>query len=88
MMRNPMMAMMAIFLATALHAATPPADVGAGRIAWFDITTTSLAKSKDFYGEIQLYAVTEFDEFCEHVGREGNQFPLVPSAEFVGAWRF
>jgi hypothetical protein len=27
-----------------------PPDVGAGRIAWFDITTTDLAKSKAFYG--------------------------------------
>lgn len=24
-------------------------DVGAGRVAWFDITTTDLAKSKEFY---------------------------------------
>jgi predicted enzyme related to lactoylglutathione lyase len=31
---------------------TPPADVGAGRIAWFDITTTDLARSKEFYGQL------------------------------------
>ena len=31
---------------------TPPADVGPGRIAWFDITTTSLPQSKDFYGKL------------------------------------
>lgn len=30
----------------------PPADVGAGRIAWFDITTTDLARSRDFYGKL------------------------------------
>ena len=38
-----------------LHAAakkTPPADVGAGRIAWFDITTTALPRSKEFYGKL------------------------------------
>ena len=38
-----------------LEAAPPkthPVDVGAGRIAWFDITTTSLAKSKEFYGKL------------------------------------
>ncbi len=29
-----------------------PADVGTGRIAWFDITTGDLAKSKDFYGKL------------------------------------
>lgn len=29
-----------------------PADVGPGRIAWFDISTTSLLRSKDFYGKL------------------------------------
>ena len=39
----------------ALHAATPKppkADVGPGRIAWFDITTPNLQQSKDFYGKL------------------------------------
>jgi uncharacterized protein len=27
-------------------------DVGPGRIAWFDITTTNMAKSKEFYGKL------------------------------------
>ena len=31
---------------------TPPADVGSGRIAWFDLTTTNLPRSKDFYGQL------------------------------------
>ena len=36
-----------------LAAAKPlPADVGPGRVAWFDITTTDLAKSKEFYGRL------------------------------------
>lgn len=38
-----------------LHAASqksPPADVGPGRIAWFDITTTDLPRSKEFYGKL------------------------------------
>ncbi len=56
-MRN---AILAMILASALvtgelHAATaktPPADVGSGRIAWFDITTTNLTQSKDFYGKL------------------------------------
>ena len=30
----------------------PPADVGAGRVAWFDITTTNLTQSKEFYGRL------------------------------------
>jgi predicted enzyme related to lactoylglutathione lyase len=29
-----------------------PADVGAGRVAWFDITTTDLPKSREFYGKL------------------------------------
>ena len=29
-----------------------PADVGPGRVAWFDITTTNLPKSKEFYGKL------------------------------------
>jgi len=29
-----------------------PADVGAGRIAWFDLSTADLAKSRVFYGEL------------------------------------
>lgn len=29
-----------------------PADVGSGRIAWFDITTSSLALSQEFYGKL------------------------------------
>jgi uncharacterized protein len=31
---------------------TPKPDVGPGRIAWFDITTTNLAQSKEFYGKL------------------------------------
>lgn len=29
-----------------------PADVGSGRIAWFDLTTTDLSKSKEFYSKL------------------------------------
>ena len=56
-MRNAIAAMgMTVALVTGQpHAAThktPPADVGPGRIAWFDITTTNLAQSKEFYGQL------------------------------------
>jgi len=55
-MRNAILAMILSTLVTGeLHAATsktPPADVGPGRIAWFDITTTSLPRSEDFYGKL------------------------------------
>jgi predicted enzyme related to lactoylglutathione lyase len=29
-----------------------PPDVGAGRVAWFDITTSNLSQSKEFYGKL------------------------------------
>ena len=31
---------------------SPPADVGIGRIAWFDITTANLPQSREFYGKL------------------------------------
>ena len=71
-MRSVMLAMiMASTLVTGdLHAATPKADVGPGRIAWFDITTTSLPRSKDFYGKLfdwQFTAVQGTDLAAEIV---------------------
>lgn len=57
-------------VAGGLQAATRPADVGAGRIAWFDITTTDLAKSKEFYGKLfdwQFAAVQGTDQAVEIV---------------------
>jgi predicted enzyme related to lactoylglutathione lyase len=35
-----------------------PADVGSGRIAWFDITTSNLAQSKEFYGKLFAWEFT------------------------------
>jgi predicted enzyme related to lactoylglutathione lyase len=47
---------MALILAAGpLHAETRKnlkPDVGPGRVAWFDITTTNMAKSKEFYGKL------------------------------------
>lgn len=74
-MRN---AMLAMILASALAAGNllaatpkaPPADVGPGRIAWFDITTTDLARSKEFYGKLldwQFTAVQGTDQAAEIV---------------------
>lgn len=40
------------FMTGAIHAASDKPDVGAGRVAWFDITTTNLARSKEFYGKL------------------------------------
>ena len=29
-----------------------PADVGPGRVAWFDLSTTNLPRSREFYGQL------------------------------------
>ncbi len=47
-----------------------PADVGPGRVAWFDITTTDLAKTTDFYGKLfdwEFNALEETDLAVEIV---------------------
>jgi predicted enzyme related to lactoylglutathione lyase len=53
-MRNLLLATtVAMLLAAApARAATMPANVGPGRVARFDLTTTDLAKSRDFYGKL------------------------------------
>jgi len=38
--------------ANAADPKSPPPDVGSGRIVWFDITTTDLTKSKEFYEKL------------------------------------
>lgn len=46
----------------------PPADVGVGRVAWFDITTTNVARSKEFYGKLfnwQFGPVAGSDQVAE-----------------------
>jgi uncharacterized protein len=56
--------------AGASAAKTPKPDVGLGRIAWFDLTTTDLAKSRAFYGELfgwQFNPVTGTDLALEIV---------------------
>ena len=74
-MRKAILAMIlaSTFVAGELPAATPktpPADVGPGRIAWFDITTTSLSRSKEFYGKLfdwQFTPVQGTDQAAEIV---------------------
>ena len=74
-MRNATLATtLALALVTGqLRAAThknPPADVGPGRIAWFDITTTNLARSEEFYGKLfdwQFNPVPGTDQAAEIV---------------------
>lgn len=39
----------------------PHTDVGRGRIAWFDITTSNLPQSKDFYGKLFEWTFTPLE---------------------------
>jgi hypothetical protein len=39
-------------IAPRLSAKPPHPDVGAGRVAWFDLTTTNITQSKEFYGKL------------------------------------
>ena len=74
-MRKAIVAMVlaSTLVAEVLHAETPktpPADVGPGRIAWFDITTTSVSRSKEFYGKLfdwQFTPVQGTDQAAEIV---------------------
>jgi len=40
---------------------SPKVDVGPGRVAWFDLTTTSMAKSRDFYGALFGWTFTALE---------------------------
>ena len=55
-MRAVMLAITVLAVALGQAQTEPPkpmhADVGPGRVAWFDITTTDLPKSKEFYGKL------------------------------------
>jgi predicted enzyme related to lactoylglutathione lyase len=76
-MRNAILALtfMLTLVTGSLDAAkdkTRPADVGPGRIAWFDITTTNLPQSREFYGKLfdwEFTAVQGTDQAAEIVSR-------------------
>lgn len=55
-MANAILAMTAALTLAIAQPAVPqkpaPADVGSGRIAWFDITTSDLSVSKEFYARL------------------------------------
>ena len=60
-----------------------PANVGPGRVAWFDITTTDLAKSKEFYGKLfgwKFNPVQGTDQAVEIVAR-GSAIGTIRGAE-------
>ena len=75
-MRTAILVMTVMTLALGQVQAAPPksmpADVGPGRVAWFDITTTDLSKSKEFYGKLFDWTYTPVqgsDQAVEIVAR-------------------
>jgi predicted enzyme related to lactoylglutathione lyase len=58
----------------------PPADVGPGRIAWFDITTSNLPQSKEFYGRL-------FDWNFTPVQGSDQAVEIVARGEAIGTLR-
>lgn len=59
---------------------SPPADVGSGRIAWFDITTSNLPQSKEFYGRL-------FDWSFAPVQGSDQAVEIVARGEAIGTLR-
>ncbi len=61
----------------------PPADVGAGRVAWFDITTKDLAKSRDFYGKLFGWQFTPLagTDLAVEINSGGNGIGTLRRAE-------
>lgn len=57
-----------------------PAGVGLGRVAWFDITTTNLAQSKDFYAKL-------FDWTFNPVQGTDQAVAIVSGATPIGTMR-
>ena len=60
-----------------------PADVGPGRIAWFDITTTNLAKSKEFYGKLfdWTFTAVEFTDQAVEIVAGGTPIGTIRGAD-------
>ena len=64
-------------------AKSPPPDVGPGRIAWFDITTTNLAKSKEFYGKLfdWTFTAVEFTDQAVEIVAGGTPIGTIRGAD-------
>ena len=84
MKRALLAAVVAVILVGAeLRSAPPkplPADVGAGRVAWFDITSTDVARSRDFYGKL-------FDWQFEPVQGSDKTLEIVAGGTAIGTLR-
>jgi predicted enzyme related to lactoylglutathione lyase len=74
-------------LVAPVHAAdtkkAPPADVGAGRIAWFDLATTDLAKSKEFYTKLfgWTFAPVAFTDLAAEIVSDKTPIGTIRTAD-------
>ena len=69
-MRMPAIILTLALASGGLSAKEPKPDVGDGHVVWFDITTTNMAKAKDFYGKLfgwQFTSVPGTDRAAEIV---------------------
>jgi hypothetical protein len=87
-MKHAILAMTLVLTAfTGALAADPPksapADVGSGRIAWFDISTTELAKAKEFYGKLFDWKFTALQgtDFAVEIVARGEAIGTLRVAE-------
>ena len=58
-------------------------DVGSGRVAWFDITTTDLSKSKEFYGKLfdWKFNPVQGTDFAVEIVADGSAIGTIRVAE-------
>ncbi len=82
-MRTTLLVMAMVIVATQASAKPPhlkKPDVGAGRVAWFDITTNNMAQSKEFYSKL-------FD--WTYTGIEGTEYAveIVAGKSAIGTLR-
>jgi len=68
-------------LCAALDQKAPKLDVGDGRVAWFDITTTNLNQSKAFYAGLFGW------EFTSVAGAENLALEIVSGGQPIGTLR-
>jgi len=85
-MRTRFIAGIIVIALTASHSAAadqkgPKPDVGDGRVAWFDITTTDLNKSKAFYAGLFGW------DFTSVAGAENLALEIVSGGQPIGTLR-
>lgn len=68
-------------VSAALDQKSPKLDVGDGRVAWFDITTTNLKESKAFYAGLFGW------EFTSVAGAENLALEIVSGGQPIGTLR-